>query len=1519
MADISELTITCAIETEGIVKANAELDNFVSSFIKLGKEAISTFRDLSKQLEILAESLQRSGQKISLFGIEFDVLKDRTGALEELSKAIDTFKETLVSGNEESIRSLAEVIRSITQYITNLEKTHPGFIKTITLVLGLTSSILLLIPVIAAVGKALAVVGGVLGLSAGWVLAVVAAVVLLTAALIDHEAAWNALNGVLKIFGDTIVSVIDFATGWIEDRFFQLVNFIKGLWEGLIKFLEEKVPFAKGIFDAIRSDAEDSRTKNEALFKSIKENQKNNPQIGGFQQLIKPDKATIQATEQTKQQSSALMGLSTANREAKKDIEKTNETLAQNGAANQVARGGVAGNAAALKDYGNTAGSTINPIEQLNDGLRDQITELQFQIDAVGKSGDELLELEAKQKLAEGASADLVTRWKELEKALDIAKKQEEFVGSIEDLIESTKEEIETLGLTGDELREYKIRALEAKLSTEEFTEEGLKKAQEELANLREETEKLNTAELAKKFEDLQFSLLPESDQERIKLQETLDFLDEFAKKRTDLEQEIADARVQVTEEANEKIRDLERKEYIQRLKDSGGFIDGIKAGFLEFVDQVENNSELISQFFADTLSQMSQNFSDLFFNVLTGKFDDLADLAKQAFEAILRAFLDLVSAIVTKQIVISIAGVFGFGKDKGGGGLDFAKQVFGIFEDAGSFFGTGSTAAGAAVAGAGGGVIASGAGLGGFAASGLGSVGTTTFGATSVFDVAAAGGGLTAVTAGTEAATTGLWATVSAALPWIGAALAAAALIVTFVLPLLKKTPKYAFKFESIETEVGERAATVAEFLDADLFSEEIFKTLSSHGGGGAFSGKEREELKKAIQKAIAETIQSVQDIINKLPADMAKILNEALLNTTVDTTSKIGRSNLLGFDAKGAKNIQEKLEKFFQGDLQGRFLFAIRDFFQIAFEQLGVLPDKAAAFIDTEFERFKNAKSPEERAQIGQEFLASFNAFVDAFNIVSGNVNDSIGQTIQSINSLSRKLGFDAVPSIGELTNKLGELLENAELDAETVQMYADLRNAIVQGISDIINSISGLIGKISQLNSTIVGLGGAAVNVIPFLDEAQAKLIEFYTTNIGNLSLGEQETFLDEILGIANAKLAEEQAAFQRAQAARQKAEEAQRARIEKRIDNLNKEKDKINEVFQKRIEALNEELQIAESFAQLTESIRQTLDSIVFSPESVLTGVEQVNALQSNITGLQAELAGTRDPERQIEIVGRLEEAFKTLFDTAGDAFGVNSPEFVAIFDQVTGGLESLAELTETRGRTVEEISAEIERLTAENEATLKSIDAKIEAAQERLASIGQSTADNTFRASQDLRELFEFIRSEYIRILEERFAELEEVSEFGFKTEIEGLGTIAQINNEQLTVLRSISDTLTSLQGFRRGTEGIKDFGRGTLAVLHGREAVVTEDDLLQLRTGIVNRFAAGLGEGAGIVERFAGRDGGGEGAVNEMHVDINVNVNGGSGAAASIGNEIENMLVRSIRQGGRLRSAIQEAGTRRMG
>ena len=167
----------------------------------------------------------------------------------------------------------------------------------------------------------------------------------------------------------------------------------------------------------------------------------------------------------------------------------------------------------------------------------------------------------------------------------------------------------------------------------------------------------------------------------------------------------------------------------LEQVENSGGFFDGIKQGFEDFVDNVESNSELMADFFANTLTEMSQNFSDLFYNVLTGRFDNLKDLAKQAFEAILRAFLDMVAAIATRQIVISIAGAIGIGA-KGASATDYlglGKQAAGLGSDLGGLFGGGgssSAAIGGGAAAIGGGISAVGAGAS--AAGGASSVGAS-------------------------------------------------------------------------------------------------------------------------------------------------------------------------------------------------------------------------------------------------------------------------------------------------------------------------------------------------------------------------------------------------------------------------------------------------------------------------------------------------------------------------------------------------------------------------------------------------------------------------------------------------------------------------------------------------------------------------------------------------------------------------------------------------------------------------
>ena len=364
-------------------------------------------------------------------------------------------------------------------------------------------------------------------------------------------------------------------------------------------------------------------------------------------------------------------------------------------------------------------------------------------------------------------------------------------------------------------------------------------------------------------------------------------------------------------------------------------------------------------------------------------------------------------------------------------------------------------------------------------------------------------------------------------------------------------------------------------------------------------------------------------------------------------------------------------------------------------------MLGSAAQNFIDAEFEAFQGLNR-EQRAEAGKELVEDFQTLVDAFNVINNNGPDSIRATVNSIKNLSNSLGFDAVPSIEELDSGLEDLINAAELDPDIIQDYLDLRNAILEAQRAILGSIQSIISSISSLNSIITGAGGSAFDLGGFINDGINSVIGLLGQD--GLSIEDQEELLGLGTGFLDQLIAEEQAAFQaQLEAAQQAAEamaEAQRNAIRAQIEGLEEEKDLINENFDARIEALQEELRIAEDFARLAESIKQTLDSIILGPDSVFTAVERLNIVQGNFANLQSELAATTDPSRQLELAAQLEDSLSTLFDLAGEAFGVNSPEFTAIFDQVTGGLNDLLDFTENNGRSVEEINAEIEALNIE---------------------------------------------------------------------------------------------------------------------------------------------------------------------------------------------------------------------------
>jgi len=393
----------------------------------------------------------------------------------------------------------------------------------------------------------------------------------------------------------------------------------------------------------------------------------------------------------------------------------------------------------------------------------------------------------------------------------------------------------------------------------------------------------------------------------------------------------------------------------IEKVQNTGGFFDGIKQGFIDFVENVESNSELMADFFADTLSNMSQNFSDFFYNAVTGKFESLADVAKNAFKSILKSFLDMVSAIVTRQIVVSIGALFGIGKSAQAAGGKSGSSG----QDA---------------------VQTAQAGLGLFG-SGLGESFRS----------------LGSLVLGEFSGMTGLLGIVQAALPAIGTILAAAAIAIPIISGLLKKTPRLDIDFDEVKNNVEERAAVVAEFLDPEFYMENIGRVSVKRGGVGIGAGGSNQIL-ELIRERIEETIEGIQDIIAKLPTDMFRELNETLLNAEIDIDTVIAGERLLEFDAKG-KKIAEKFQAFIEGELPAKFFASIREsFFDPAFQALGVSAEGTQALIDDFMAKMEAAGSREARAEVGAEFIATFSAFVDAFNIVSGNVNDAIGQTIQT-----------------------------------------------------------------------------------------------------------------------------------------------------------------------------------------------------------------------------------------------------------------------------------------------------------------------------------------------------------------------------------------------------------------------------------------------------------------------------------------------------------------------------------------
>lgn len=794
------------------------------------------------------------------------------------------------------------------------------------------------------------------------------------------------------------------------------------------------------------------------------------------------------------------------------------------------------------------------------------------------------------------------------------------------------------------------------------------------------------------------------------------------------------DARKLIYERTEKEITKIIEDENKKRIRESGTFAERLSLGFSEFVESVKEDSDTVSQFFADTLTKMSSAFSDLFFNVITGKFDSLKDIATETFRAILKAFIDMIVAIAAREVVINLA----------------------------------ANVEGKGIGGTVGGILKGGIGgiLGGI--KGLASIPGQVKGLIT-------GTGISAVK-GVGAGLLQLGGTVLAAAGAIGAVVSLGVLAFDLIKGIFADRPRLDIEVGGLgnEDEVAQAIAdgfviTVSDVLKSSLDKASREALIFVKGKGGVEDSIEADLLRKQVIEAINQPLEAIFGIIATLPLDLAADLSATLRNTELKLF-QTADDLLLEFD-EGGKDIQERLEKFLGGDVQAQVLFAIQDFFTTAFTQLGAIPEKANEFVQKQIEEFKTIESREARAAFGQEFLAVFAAAVEGFNFISGQLNQSVNEAGQAVLTLSNVLGFEGVPSFEELKLAVQDALENLEVEPETIQRLIQLKNALIEFRIETARTVSSIVSLIDDINSTLGTLGSADLSGA--LNETATNLMQLVET--GALTAEQELSVLQQIAGVASNILERELDAARQAQQARVDTINRQIEAERNRIDALRDEADAIRDAADLRLDALNEELQNAERFFAIQKQLKEDIQGLLLgstNPAFVLSRLQEAN---DQIADEFARLPGLTGDERA-DSIQNLRDLLFTALDLAQEAseqgLGFQRPslEFQALFNDVVGKLEELSDVSVDGLRTEQEILTDIETIEMETNQRLASIEATIQAAEIRIEALQQQSNSiqnqqlvvNT-EAAIRAREILAWVRERAEALLQYQLANLNQLS------------------------------------------------------------------------------------------------------------------------------------------------------------
>lgn len=993
-------------------------------------------------------------------------------------------------------------------------------------------------------------------------------------------------------------------------------------------------------------------------------------------------------------------------------------------------------------------------VKQLNDSIREQNEELRFQIATFGMSEEAVAKLNAERLVAQGVTRKLAEENAALNiELIKLKKAKEELTDALDALIARRKEEYEQL--------------------------QQLKGA----------------------LQDITTSILPEHIKLSNELAESLATIGEAMEKGLISIEEGWKLQAQVVANANEKITEAMRKEEIERLKNSDSFFDNLKGAWMEVSDSFKSTGEVMSDFIADTFNQIRNTIAGVIQRIITWDFKNLKDFWKATLEAMLQMAAQFAAALLMMgifgggRLTGNIAVAAGGGAGIPGGGIRGIPGLFGpkgleglIGGQLGTIAALGLQGAilgaplGYAIGGAPGALIGGGLGvagsIGGFALGGAIGAGSAILGPIGALLGGVIGGFLGKLFGSTKKA---FDLTLEGELRKIQQGIEGEDFTLDSTRAAQFREP-FMEHFRNVLSQITD--ALTGEALEAFLATEISIK------GGGRF--KDADKAAKNLEAFITGGF--IRPLIEQTEDAFRKGFEQVGIDTSAAARFVDSFQAQLDDIFEATKDWEDRTKR---GEMMSQALTEFLNQMKFISDTVATLPER---FRDTAISVLNSSESLEEAVE-------KLGAFRDLVTLVEPEAFDATRIALGEVKRLAEELGFTGIPTMAQFRASVQMMLDGLELDPDTIAKYRQLRDAIVNLITGLATSIGNLASFIARLNEQIVSFGGTAVSTAGAVREAVESLKALLES--GTLTLEERESVLDQLASLADQLAQEEMRAAERAR-------EAQREAIQARIDALNREKERVREAFQARIEALQKELQIAQEFRRLTEQIRQDLERILFSAEAPLTPGEQIAILQSQIAQARSALAAATTDEARIEAIDRLRELQGEFFELATGAFGVGSPEQVAIFEQVTKELQRLQVLTDTRGKTVEQIQASIEKLNQEMDATLKRIDSQIETLNNQMSALGNTTA----QVSQYTRSLYEYIRDQAVKLLDERLAQLRELG----INQISGLSTMESIAVEQLTVLRDIRDEIAGAPGFQHG--GIVSAGRGMFAKLHGEEVVM---------------------------------------------------------------------------------------------